>query len=226
MIRFLLKRLFWFVPTLLVISVLAFVISVFAPGDPLRDTDTTNDFSGSHKSSNALTARRKNLGLDLPVFYVTIETWADCDTLYRIADSDQRNMLFRIGRKIGNPDKTMQWFHTLLRTDTLLKQVNTDEFPFNRPAFKNNLISINNLIYQMSRTSSLERRIERTDSLNNLLRIFPGLQSVSENWAKSESLLNAALEQGAWWKQWIPAIRFHGINNQYHRWLCGNAKDR
>lgn len=226
MIRFLLKRLFWFVPTLLVISVLAFVISVFAPGDPLRDTDTTNDFSGSHKSSNALTARRKNLGLDLPVFYVTIETWADCDTLYRIADSDQRNMLFRIGRKIGNPDKTMQWFHTLLRTDTLLKQVNTDEFPFNRPAFKNNLISINNLIYQMSRTNSLERRIERTDSLNNLLRIFPGLQSVSENWAKSESLLNAALEQGAWWKQWIPAIRFHGINNQYHRWLCGNGKDR
>lgn len=226
MIHFLLKRLFWFIPTLLVISVLAFVISVFSPGDPLRDVVQENNISANNNSTGNLAERRKNLGLDLPVFYLTIETWADCDTLYRIADSDQRNMLFRMGRKIGNPEKTMQWFHTLLRTDTLLKQVNTSEFPFNRPAFKNNLISINNLIYQMSRTSSLERRAERTDSLNNLLRIFPGLQNVSENWTKSELMLNEVLEQGSWWKQWLPAIRFHGINNQYHRWLWGNGADR
>lgn len=226
MIRFLLKRLFLFIPTLLVISVLAFVISVFAPGDPLRNVIQENNVSANNTSSTSTAERRKNLGLDLPVFYVTIETWADCDTLYRIADSDQRNMLFRMGRKIGDPQKTMQWFHTLLRTDTLLKQVNTAEFPFNRPAFKNNLISINNLVYQMSRTSLHERRLERADSLNNLLRIFPGLQHVSENWTISEQLLNKALEEGSWWKQWLPAIRFHGFENQYHQWLWGNGRDR
>lgn len=226
MIRFLLKRLFWFVPTLLVISVLAFVISVFAPGEPLRDLEQSSTISGFKNSTISIKERRKKLGLDLPVFYVTIETWADCDTLYRIADADQRNMLYRLGRKIGNPEKTMQWFHTLLRTDTLLKQVKTTEFPFNRPAFKNNLQSINNLIYQVCRTSSLEKRDVRTDSLNKLLRIFPGLQIVSENWIKSEAMLADAIEHGAWWKQWLPAIRFHGLNNQYHRWLCGNGDDR
>jgi peptide/nickel transport system permease protein len=162
----------------------------------------------------------------LPVFYITIETVADCDTLYRIADSDQRNTLFRIGRKIGNPEKTMLWFHTLLRNDTLLSQINTSEFPFNRPAFKNNLINIRSLAYQMSRTSSLEQRAERADSLNELLRIVPGLKAVADNWKKSEEILTEAIDKGTSWKQWIPAIRFHGLNNQYHRWLWGNGAER
>lgn len=224
--RYLLKRFLWFIPTLVVISVLAFVISVYSPGNPLLDAQIISEGGHQLNTSDAIAEKRKSLGLDLPVFYITMETWADCDTLYRIADSEQRNMLFRMGRKIGNPELTMRWFHTLLRTDSLLKKINTTEFPFNSSAFKNNLLTINSLTYQLSRTSSLERRTERADSLNELLRIVPGIKSVTDAWKKSEEILADGIANGSSWKQWIPAIRFHGLNNQYHRWLWGDGADR
>jgi peptide/nickel transport system permease protein len=225
MIKFIVKRLLWFVPILLVISLLAFVISVYAPGDPLQQNPQAEN-NAQQTDARVSTLRRKNLGLDLPVFYFTIETLADCDTVYRITDADQRNMLIRMGRKIGNPELTMNWYHAQLKTDTLLSRVNTSEFPYNRPAFKNNLIEIKSLYYQICRTSSLEQRAIRVDSFNNWLRTSPGLLSVANTWKASEGLLSAALEQSSFWKQWIPAIRFHGFENQYHMWLWGNGKER
>ena len=226
MMRFLMKRLLWFIPTLGLISLLAFVISVFAPGDPLRDTQYATEANAQNSDNATYQLRRKNLGLDLPVFYFTLETLADCDTLYRIADADQRNMLYRMGRKIGNAQQTMEWFHAYLQTDTLINAVSTAEFPYNRPAFKNNLIAIKGLIYQISRTSSLEKRAIRADSINTLLRTSPGILPVAESWRKSEAMLDIAIEQNTWWKQWIPVLRFHGLNNQYHLWLWGNGSNR
>lgn len=76
MIRYVIRRLLFFIPTLIAISLMAFIISVNAPGDPverLMTAETEEAVSSNFDGSENLKAYwRKKLGLDLPVFYVSV----------------------------------------------------------------------------------------------------------------------------------------------------------
>ena len=107
MSRYLLKRICIFIPTLLVIILLAFIISVKAPGDPLDRMVTAQDgvTDQSSLSWNAQLEKdrwRTKLGLDLPVFYFSITNAATPDTLYRIYDKRLRETSKRLIQAYGN----------------------------------------------------------------------------------------------------------------------------
>lgn len=74
--KYLLTRLLYFVPVLIAISLLAFIISVNAPGDPVErmiSSGTSEEGSSLFKSNADLkTYWRQKLGLDLPVFYFSM----------------------------------------------------------------------------------------------------------------------------------------------------------
>ena len=72
MYSLILKRLFWAVPTLLAITMLAFALSKAAPGDPVvLLLDRTGDAPGGDpkRAAQAYKETARILGLDLPVFY-------------------------------------------------------------------------------------------------------------------------------------------------------------
>lgn len=78
MIRYVIRRLLFFIPTLIAISLMAFIISVNAPGDPVERLMTaetgeavSSNFDGSQ---NLKSYWRKKLGLDLPVFYFSVSS--------------------------------------------------------------------------------------------------------------------------------------------------------
>ena len=76
--RYLIRRLLFFIPALVVISLLAFAISINAPGDPVERLLS----SGSDDGNGAIDLNtnkqkefwRKKLGFDLPLFYLSVRS--------------------------------------------------------------------------------------------------------------------------------------------------------
>jgi ABC-type dipeptide/oligopeptide/nickel transport system permease component len=72
MLKYIFKRILIFIPTLLVIALATFYLSVSVPGDPVEQMLNTNNDAGSSAnakaSEQAYIDKRKELGLDLPVF--------------------------------------------------------------------------------------------------------------------------------------------------------------
>ena len=74
MLKYLVKRILVFIPTLIAISLLAFIININAPADPVEKLSNTADKEGAANQQSNATKKikqdlRKKLGLDLPVFY-------------------------------------------------------------------------------------------------------------------------------------------------------------
>jgi peptide/nickel transport system permease protein len=230
MLIYILKRLLMFIPTLVVISLLAFVISIHAPGDPVEQLISggeKNDIQAKNSDGGLYKAEmREKLGLNLPVFYVSMETIADIDTVFRIPDADQREMLVRISRNTGNPRGTMEWHQLMLNTEVLVQNFDPNTVKLSSPGYLSQVSRIKSLIKMMSRTTNEDLRLLRADSLESLFSTTSGMTEIRENWLKSENSLKLLRENSIWWKQWIPSLEIHGMNNQYHRWLFGDGKER
>src|ERR1700741_2059316 len=107
MLKFIIRRILIFIPTLLIITLLGFVISINAPGDPVERMVVAAQSGGEVGSQtvNQIEQKkfwRKKLGLDLPVFYVTLSSLARPDTLYKVFDKNEREALERLVGKYGN----------------------------------------------------------------------------------------------------------------------------
>jgi len=77
MLQYIAKRILLFIPTLIVISLIAFIINIEAPGDPAaRLVNASIGSSETYKINRQqiIEQKRKELGLDLPVFYFSINT--------------------------------------------------------------------------------------------------------------------------------------------------------
>jgi len=107
MLKYVLRRILVFIPTLIAITLLGFVIMVSAPGDPVERMVVAAQSGGEigTQSANQLQQKKfwsKKLGLDLPIFYVSLNSLAQSDTLYRIYDKNERAALERLTDTYGN----------------------------------------------------------------------------------------------------------------------------
>ncbi|MEM6725447.1 MAG: ABC transporter permease, partial [Bacteroidota bacterium] len=83
MFQYIVKRILIFIPTLFAISIVVFMLSVMAPGDPVEKMLGANP-EGEPIDPQAYNETRAELGLDLPVFYFGFTSKAYPDTLYKI----------------------------------------------------------------------------------------------------------------------------------------------
>jgi peptide/nickel transport system permease protein len=91
MLPFILKRLLFFIPTLLIVSLLAFEISLHALGNAAEmivqnSQGNSEQLATTANYQNQIQLWKHQLGLDLPVFYFSIHSLATTDTLYKIED--------------------------------------------------------------------------------------------------------------------------------------------
>ena len=232
MFRFILKRLLVFIPTLLVISLLAFVISVNAPGDPVERLLTASEETGGDASVNAIDKQkaandlRKRLGLNLPVFYFSLQTIGDIDTIYRIQNFDHRIVIRRMARETGNPEGTLLWFNAMLETNKFASSFIPDSAFIKSKRYSEQVTRMRFLINSLTTTSEPALRQMRLDSLNEVLTTTPGVQPVRSAWKNCQVLLAQLKENSSSWKKWIPALHWYGGKNQYHLWMFGNGEDR
>jgi peptide/nickel transport system permease protein len=191
-----------------------------APGDP-ADT-LLNQKSGDGQATDKIATDqayrtiRRQLGLDKPMFYFTISSVATCDTLNNIDKSEHRDMLARMTDRYGNWPKISGYYDAAVALDNNITFLPKD--------------STNTLeIVQMKDASTTILRsyddVVIDSSVASIARVAAGPQYAMLR--KSLDRYNAARaymkSNPTKWKTLIPTIHWNGFQNQYHKWLFGNA---
>lgn len=235
MFKYVLKRLLYFIPTFFVISLLTFMLGQIAPGDPVElklKGGNSNQGGLQDKITNerSYNETAKKMGRDLPVFYFSLSTAANPDTLYKIPGKAKRQALERLVSKYGNWEQINTYFQAAKHIETETYKVPKDtldpDFGLKLRQTRENAQELLTT-YDESRieylTNAIAARIATpsfTDSAKTQKHYsLASLKSASD-------MLNADFakvkEEATPNKTKIPALHWYGLKNQYHRWLFGN----
>ncbi len=227
-----------FIPTLILISLFAFIISVNAPGDPLDtvlNSSSINKEQGQSMNKDQVNQRafwNKKLGLDLPLFYLGIKSYASPDTLYRIVDKSERTALERWIWEYGNWEFIQKYY---LSQDTLSKDLITLESNYHLP-FIDDTININYDKEFKSSLNNIEGNLQSLKSCYEELSINKNIAELDSFFHKYDRLPDTIIthfenfksnyssikKHPSVWKNYLPSITFNGLQNQYHIWVFGN----
>src|SRR5215831_2764528 len=132
MLKYSARRILLFIPTLIIISLLAFVISVHAPGDPVERLMSMPSSEETLNSNRVMMQQRvewtHRLGLDLPVFYFELTSLSCPDSLYRIPDQNERQAIESLIYSFGNPDAVISYHHELKLLNEEEESITVDTF--------------------------------------------------------------------------------------------------
>ncbi len=212
MLTYILKRILIFIPTLLTISVLIFMLSVLAPGDPVEKMLGATP-EGEPIPIEAYNAMRKQLGMDLPTFYFSMSSKAYPDTLYKIPKQAHRDNLARIVGEHGNWPEIDKYYKNASKMFDSAYKIERDSL--NPKA----LIKIKEL------SELLLIRYKDKDITRAFKKLKPHIESTPST-ATMLPLYNETLQSYTTvtstqtkWKNMVPAFIWYGTNNQYHRWF-------
>lgn len=224
MLIYILKRVFIFIPTLIAISLLTFVISINAPGDPV-DLMLNKSVGGDGQASEKLATEksyeelRHKLGFDKPLFYFSITNSTQPDTLYKIPQKTHRETLQRLSFTYGNWADISNYYHLIKKFENQLYNIKRNEETAvdlrklkeltntlynNYDEFKINTI-FNNLEFTLTQNKVLKYQLQGTFNAlkNSVLRI---------------------LENKNPFNKYKPYIHWYGTDNQYHHWISNFIK--
>lgn len=218
MFKYIIKRIIIFIPTMLAISLLTFMLSVSVPGDPVELM--MNGGSGDNGQSaskiageQAFIEKRHALGLDLPVFYFSFSNQATPDTLYRLPKKLHKANLERMIYKYGNWPQIEKYYSAIKKLELENLKIPIDSLNAeSRIIIKDNLYKL--FIHDDKGTidtvfSNISNSIKNAPSLAVLNPSFDALKlSYADIELKATPIKNK-----------IPSIKWYGINNQYHNWI-------
>jgi len=230
MLRYIIKRILVFIPTMVVISLLAFIISINAPGDPVERMVSITQGGGemSTQTANVQQAKEiwtKKLGLDLPIFYFSLSNIATPDTLFKIYERSERNALERLIADYGNWEDISDYYLKLGKLQRF--QVSAELDAKNYPELDRNVVkdALNNSMFEILSLKSAydnEHISFKFLKLDSLYKKFPFFEPMTTQLALARNSYNNVKEQSKAWKNYVPSIKLYG-NNQYHRWVFGDG---
>ncbi len=218
MLKYIIKRIAIFIPTLFVISLVTFYLSVNVPGDPVEQMLNSNSEMGSaanaQASEKAYIEKRKQLGLDLPIFYFSLSNAAMPKNLYEIPKKFQRQNLERLIDKYGNWAEISAYYQSLRKLELTLADTKKDST--NADALINIKDKLQDLYLNYKDNvieadfASITQNIKSSTTLNAVNSDF---QTVKNNYEKGVK------EKATPYKKYIPAFHWYGTQNQYHQWI-------
>lgn len=223
MLTYILKRLLIFIPTLFVIALATFYLSVNVPGDPVEQMLNANNDAGSSAnqkaSENAYAAKRHELGLDLPVFYFSVSNQAMPKNLYEIPKKFQRKNLEDLIEKYGNWAQISTYYEQLKKDAYLIADIpvdssNADLLIAIRADVQKLFIENDDKIISFA-IDNVKKNIQQNDLLKQDL--FAAIQQTEQNYLDIK-------EKATPEKRLIPAIHWYGTNSQFHRWITNFFK--
>jgi len=239
MFTYLLKRIIYFIPTFLVISLLTFVLSQMAPGDPVELKLKGGLGGSSGQSSEKIAGEQayidlnKKLGRDLPAFYFAVTSKAFPDTLYKVYKKEERETLTRLIEQYGNWNEISTYYHAAKALEFSLfdRAIDTiDNSTFER---SRNIREACNDLYRTSDNGDVKQHLKRindavnqsvqvvqadstTMAYNSLADVVPFATAVNSAYASVTAKASSSAK-------YIPSFHWYGTGNQYHRWLFGDA---
>lgn len=210
--RYILKRILIFLPTLFAISLVIFLLDKYVPGDPvlrgLQDEDLITE--------RIYLERWETFNLNYPIFYFSFTAKSIPNTLHLIPHKDQRNTLKTLTQQSGNWKTTQHYFQMIHLMAEAIETHTADSSNANK------LIHINlanaRLFNETEKKevekylSEIKEPIISTLSLNDLKIPFENLENAYQSFQTEKTL----------WKNYVPSIQWHGIENQYQIWILGN----
>jgi peptide/nickel transport system permease protein len=230
MFTYILRRILLFFPTLVIISLLAFVISVSSPEKP--EGLDTHDLSGSSLQGlqsyqikeKARQRTREIYNLDLPVFYFRLASLAEPDTLYRIYDQDQRASLGRLLHRYGNWPE-VEAYHQSLRNLLWAHSPLKKQLMAARPPDLQQVIDRLEESQTLTTALLLEARevplAFRLGLLDSLYQHNESLDALREPFGQVQQARARLKAEATPWKNYLPCFIWHGTQNQYHKWITG-----
>lgn len=217
MTKYILKRLLIFIPTLIVISFLAFGLSKMAPGDPvyaiLPESSEVTTAGGYAHSEKVYQETAVLLGLDKPVFYINLSSAAFPDTLYKILNRDNRNNLKKLIQQYGNWPEIEAYFKELNAFQTKIYEVKI-EGP------SNELIKVRTNLKRLFRLYKDNTVQSRLDTIEQNILVEPALSAqAGADFQQLKQAYKAMLQNKSRWKLYVPDIKWNGWDNQYHNWF-------
>ncbi|HYV93074.1 MAG TPA: ABC transporter permease [Chitinophagales bacterium] len=230
MARYLLKRILLFIPTLIIISLLAFVISVNAPGDPVSRMMSSAESGDVFQSQNAVQLQQQKLwshrlGLDLPVFYFSIAPGSFPDTLYKIYDRQERDALKSLLYQFGNWN-SIDAYHSSLKKIFLdldwIKLDSTDQKKFSANEINEVISQARFNTLALLTTSQISVISIKLDEMHSLFFNYPFFNFMLNDDRETQKTFDEMKTTSERWKNYFPTLHFYS-NNQYHRWLFGDG---
>ncbi len=247
MVRYILKRLLQFIPSLILITFLGFLLNDYAPIDPaellaMRTREGGNPLT-AQQHETILREQRHKLGLDLPMFYFSINANYECDTLDRIPNRTERETLKKLNEEYRNWPAVVTYHHAIKKLldgfpgyFQLVNMYDRKEKKFNYPDgitciladWKAILDTVNianmklaeektKALLSVSDSAQISKEIHVIDSLMHPLRSFPEKVQTKD--------LSEAFTAMQFSSPTIPypTFSFH-TDNRYHRWLFGDGE--
>ena len=235
MLRYLLRRTLLSLPTLLVISVLAFGLGKCAPGDPIVNVFGEEVYSTLDPAQQAEKYRANaiRVGLDGPAFYFTLTTAAYPDTIWRIFPLNRRERLKKFIGQTGNwlavsaydqaishTARAVEALPESLPQNDLLRKELTALIQADKFELLDTALARLNLL-----TASIPA-VKFSDSLSAISSSqFRRPRSQYSNLSSALIELDAAVyrmhTQKTPGRLRSPRVYWHGFENQYHQWLKG-----
>ncbi|MCB0401761.1 MAG: ABC transporter permease [Flavobacteriales bacterium] len=224
MLKYVLKRLLIFIPTLIAISLLTFVISINAPGDPV-ETMLNQSVGGDGMSGEKLANeksyinKRHELGFDLPLFYFAFTNSTFPDTLHRIPKKLHRDNLQRLAYEYGVWENVSTYYNSLRAFENTVYEVQiTDQTSKDLRKIKEAIT----VLYISHATEKTDATIENIE-----YDLFRNKRIADYTSTKYYDFINAynqmKLEKNTI-NRYIPKFVWYGFDNQYHKWIAGFVK--
>ncbi|MFM8917726.1 MAG: hypothetical protein ACKOGP_08290, partial [Bacteroidota bacterium] len=203
MTTYLVKRLLWFIPGVFIITLLAFAISVNAPGDPLdvyKSELEKIDTENREQEALIIQQWRQKLGLDLPVFYLSFTSLSTpAAAITSNLSNEERIALKRLSFVSGNTlnskllQSSFSGMWQVLADDTGRIEEKKRELA---------LVRVNTL-----KTADSEEKIQMLmDDVRKLQILDPIFQRQYQN---SDKLFRNWRIETTVWKSWTPTFQIH-----------------
>jgi peptide/nickel transport system permease protein len=219
MLQYIIKRVLFSIPTLLVISLLTFFISINAPGDPVEVMLNRSDESGGQHPQNYAHDKeyeemRHKLSLDLPLFYFSLTDATVSDTLYRVSKKKHREFLKKLSSEYGSQENVSTYYLAIknLKRELYFAANNSDK--------PKSISEATNILEELFCTYEQDKIISKLSLLVSLfendgaanLRVTQGIVDITK-------AFGIMVQQKKPYQKYIPIVHLYAFNNQYHHWI-------
>jgi peptide/nickel transport system permease protein len=208
MSSYLLKRILWSIPALWFISTVVFVLIKLIPGQAafLLEEDTQ-----ANTASRSAIYRQylERTGQNLPLFYFSIRSFSEPDSLHTVYPYQEQQFLRRITLAYGKGPLVARFCMQLQQLKQAANQVPDTRLraevrrQLSRLFSAGDAATIQQILWQVAQTN------------HNQTNSIP-VARVSQAALQSFTLLQ---QNKISYQTYIPAISWHGSRNQYHQWL-------
>ncbi|MBL4655518.1 MAG: ABC transporter permease [Bacteroidia bacterium] len=217
MVKYVIKRILIFIPTIIAISLLTFVISLNAPGDPVEQMLNMGQQQGQIAeklaTEKSYLETRHNLGLDLPVFYFSFTNLANCDTLYKIQKLRHRVALARLINQYGNWPEISDFYYNIRNLEDKVYGVKKDATNATR------LTNVREYCVSLLESYDDKDINDYISKIGAVLRSHHSFMTLIEDYNNVINSYNNIHINQTKYKNYIPVVQWYGFNTQYHNWI-------